>query len=296
MAASGERADRLALAAALVTVVLWASAFVGIRAALTAYSPTHLAALRFMIASLVLAAYAIATRMRLPRRRDLPALGLCGLIGITVYNLALNAGERSVTAGAASLLVNTAPIWTAIWATLFLGERLRPWGWVGMALSFAGATIIALAGRGGQALNWSAGLVLLAAVAQSVYFVLQKPYLKLYRPVELAAYAIWAGTLGLLPFTPGLAAAVRAAPPATTLAVVFLGVGPAALAYGAWAVVLARVPAAKAASFLYLVPPLALLIAWGWLGEAPNAFALLGGTITIGGVALLSTLGRERRV
>src|SRR5262245_40227530 len=157
------------LLAAGCTIVLWASAFVGIRAALAGYSPTHLAALRFMIASLALGAYAVATRMRLPRRQDLPALGLCGLVGITVYNLALNTGERSVTAGAASLLVNTAPIWTAIWATLFLNERLRPWGWIGMALSFAGATMIALAERGGLGLNWGAGLVLLAAVAQSVY-------------------------------------------------------------------------------------------------------------------------------
>jgi drug/metabolite transporter (DMT)-like permease len=284
--------DPRTILALACTIMLWAAAFVGIRAGLAGYSPAHLALLRFLIASLVLGVYAVVTRMRLPRRRDLPGIALSGLIGITLYNLALNAGERSVSAGAASLLVNTAPIWTAALATVFLGERLRPWGWLGMGLSFAGAAMIALGERGGLGLSWGAGLVLLAALAQSVYFVLQKPHLAAYRPVELAAYAIWAGTLGLLPFAPGLAGAVRAAPAGATLAVIFLGIGPGALAYAAWAAVLARLPAARAASMLYLVPGFAILIGWLWLGEAPHPLSLLGGAIAIAGVLIVTTLGR----
>ena len=286
--------DLRTLLALACTIVLWASAFVGIRAGLVAYSPAHLALLRFLVASLALGCYAAVTRMRLPRPRDLPAIALIGVIGITLYNLALNAGERSVTAGAASLLVNTAPIWTAVLATAFLGERLRRWGWLGMALSFIGAATIALGERGGLGLSGGAGLVLLAALAQSVYFVLQKPHLANYRPVEFAAYAIWAGTLGLLPFASGLVNTVQAAPLSATLAVVFLGVGPAALAYATWAAVLARVPAARAASMLYLVPGVALLIAWLWLGEVPSSLSLLGGAVAIAGVVIVTTLGRER--
>jgi drug/metabolite transporter (DMT)-like permease len=288
--------DLRTLLALACTIVLWASAFVGIRAGLVAYSPAHLALLRFLVASLVLAAFAGATRMRLPRPRDIPRIALAGVIGITLYNLALNAGERSISAGAASLLVNTAPIWTALLAVTLLGERLRHWGWLGMGLSFAGAATIALGERGGLGLNWGAGLVLLAALAQSLYFVLQRPHLALYRPVEFAAYAIWAGTIGLLPFAPGLAATVAAAPPSATLAVLFLGVGPAALAYATWAAVLARVPAARAASMLYLVPGVAMLIAWIWLGELPSPLSLLGGALAIAGVAIVATLGRERAV
>ena len=54
------------VAAAVATVVFWGSAFAGIRAGLHSYSPTHLALLRFLVASLVLGVYALATRMRLP--------------------------------------------------------------------------------------------------------------------------------------------------------------------------------------------------------------------------------------
>lgn len=275
-----------------VTIVLWASAFVAIRAALPGYSPAHLAVLRFLVASAVLAIYAAATHMRRPAARDLPRLAATGVLGISAYNLALNTGELEVSAGAASLLVNTGPIWTALLATALLGERLRRWGWLGIGLSFAGAASIGLGEGAGVGLSRGAALVLLAAVLQSAYSVVQKPLLARYRPVEATAYAIWAGTLALLPFAPGLPEALLAAPPAATAAAVFLGIGPAALAYVAWATALARLPASRAASFLYLVPPVALLIGWLWLGELPGVVSLAGGALAIGGVVLVTRLGR----
>lgn len=131
-------------------------------------------------------------------------------------------------------------------------------------------------------------LVLLAAFLQSLYFVLQKPYLKRYRPFEFTTYAIWAGTLGLLVFWPGLPAEIGAAPPEATLAAVYLGIFPAALAYVTWAYVLARFPASRAASFLYLVPGVATLIAWLWLGEVPGWLALFGGVIALAGVIIVN--------
>lgn len=293
---SSNRPARIAgwtAAAIATTVVLWASAFVAIRAALPAYGPTYLAVLRFLVASTVLAIYALIMRIRLPAWRDLPRIALCGLVGIAGYNLALNTGEQTVTAGAASLLVNTGPIWTALLATVLLGERLRLWGWLGIVVSFAGAAVIAWGEQQGLGLSWGAGLVLLAAIQLSLYSVLQKPLLLRYRPVEVATYAIWAGTLLLLPFAFGLPAVVVAAPLSSTLAAIFLGVGPAALAYIAWAAALARLPAGRASSFLYLVPAFVLLIAWLWLGEVPGMLSLIGGGIAIGGVLIVATLGRQ---
>lgn len=275
--------------ALLTTIVLWASAFVAIRIALPAYGPQHLALMRFLVASLALGAYAAATRMGLPRRADLPRIIVCGLAGITVYNLLLNTGQQTVGAGAASLLVQTSPIWTALLATLTLGERLRPWGWLGILVSFGGAALIALGEGGGLQLSAGAALVLGAAVLLSLFSVLQKPLLARYSPAAVTTYAIWAGTIGLLPFAGSLAQTVAAAPLGSTLAVVFLGLGPAALAYVAWATVLSRLPAGRAASFLYLVPATALLLAWLLLGEAPHALSLAGGALALGGVVLVAT-------
>ncbi len=283
------------LVPAVTTVVFWGSAFAGIRAGLQAYTPAHVALLRFLTASLVLGVYALATHMRLPERCDLPQILLLGLMGFAFYNLALNTGEQSVPSGPAAVLIQTAPIWTALLATLVLGERLSHWGWLGIAVSFSGVLVIALGKGEGLELHWGAGLILLAAFSTSIYFILQKRMLARYEAVELTAYAVWAGTLLLFPFAGGLPDALTTAPLSSTLAVVYLGVGPAALAYVTWAIVLKRLPAGRAASLMYGVPVMAFLAGWGWLHEAPGTTDLLGGLLALGGVVVVNTLGRIPR-
>lgn len=269
------------------TLLFWASAFVGIRATLSAYSPAHLALLRFLVASGVLLIVMLVRRSPLPRAGDVPLILTTGFLGISVYNLALNIGEQTVSASAASFLVNTVPIFTTLLAAVFLRERLTLRGWLGVGVGFFGATLIALGEVRGLRLGVGALFVLLAALSQAGYFVLQKPLLSRSSPLVVTTYALWSGTLFLLPFAPGLGEAVRAAPAASTVAVIYLGVFPAAIAYLTWSMVLARVPASKAAPFLYLVPLLTVAIAWVWLRERPTLLSFLGGAVVIIGVTLM---------
>jgi drug/metabolite transporter (DMT)-like permease len=283
-----------ALLALAVTLVLWASAFAGIRASLKSYSPAQLAVLRFLVASLVLGAYAGLAHFRRPQLRDLPGLILTGAIGITFYNLALNYGETRVTAGAASLLIASTPIWTALLATVVLHERLTVTGWAGVLLSFAGVALIASGEGEGIHLSPQALIILAAAVTSAIYMVLQKHFLGRYSALEFSAYSIWAGTLLMLPFGGGLLETVREAPTHGTLAVIYLGIFPGALGYVAWAYVLSHGAAGRTASFLYLIPVLAIGIGWVWLGEIPNWLSLAGGVVAMAGVVIVTLWGHER--
>lgn len=276
------------------TLTLWASAFAGIRAGLRAYTPANLAVLRFLVASAVLAIYAAIAHFRRPNPRDLPGLILTGAVGITFYNLALNYGETRVTAGAASMLIASTPIWTALAARFFLHDRLNAFGWLGIFISFAGVGLIASGEGQGIRLSPQAFIILAAAIASATYIILQKHYLASYSALEFTAYSIWAGALLLLPFAGGLPHALRTAPPAATAAAIYLGIFPGALAYVAWSYILSHGTASRITTVLYLTPVIAIAIAWLWLGEIPKLISMFGGAIALAGVLLVNTLGRNK--
>jgi len=276
------------------TVFFWAAAFAGTRAALESYGPGELALLRLLVASATLALYAAVVRMRLPEWRDFPAIFAAGFFAFALYHVGLNFGELTVSAGAASLLINTAPIFTALLATAFLGERLKAARWVGMIASFLGASLISVGEGQGYGLDFGAVPILLAAVFVSFYLVVQRPYLAKYDPLAFTTYAIWAGTLPTLWFLPGLVSDLQRATSQATLAGVFLGVFPTAVAYATYAYIFSRMLAPVAVSFLYLIPAMAFLIAWVWLGEVPTLLSVVGGLVTLSGVFIVNTRGRQR--
>jgi len=283
-----------ALLALAATLILWASAFAGIRAGLHAYSPGQLAVLRFLVASLTLAIYAGAAHFRRPELRDIPGFTFSGIIGITFYNLALNYGETRVSAGSASLLIASVPIWTALLAAVALHERIPLRGWLGVLVSFGGVALIASGEGQGIRLSPQALVILAAAVTSAAYMIMQKRYLARYSALEFTAYSIWSGTLLMLPFARGLWRATVTAPTAVTGAVVYLGIFPGALAYVAWAYVLSHGAAGRTTTLLYAIPVLAIGIAWIWLREVPKMVSLVGGAIALAGVVLVNTLGKEQ--
>lgn len=280
-----------------VTLVFWASAFAAIKVGMGphGYGPGELALLRFATASAVLGIYAAIKRMPLPRREDLPLLAAVGICGITVYHVCLNFGERTVAAGAASLIIAASPIFTAVLAAIFLKERLRTIGWFGIAVSFAGVAMISFGGSSGVHFNADATLVAVAALASAVFVVASKSMMTRYGPLELTTYVIWAGTIPMLYWAPGLISAVPHAGAASTLAGLYLGVFPAAIAYLTWSYALSRMSASAISSTLYLSPVLATVIAFVWLGEIPTALTLVGGAVAIAGVVILGTRGRPTK-
>lgn len=281
-----------------VLALLWGSAFPAIKLGLAGLSAAHLTLLRFLVASLCFALYLAATKKRLfPDRRDLPTFFLAGLLGITIYHLALNYGELHVSAGAASLIIATAPALTAIVAFFILRDRLPRLGWVGTLVSFAGVLLIVLGDSAGLSLNPFAFLILLSALSTAFFTVLQKPLFARYRAVEVTAFCTWAGTLPLLIFLPGFFADVAGAGTVPLVAVVYTGVFPAAVAYAQFSYAISKLPVTLATTFLYAVPVFSLLFSWLLLAEVPSSLTLVGGVVALSGIAIVSyAKRREQRV
>lgn len=283
--------------AAMGTVLLWASAFPAITVAVRGLGPAGLAVARLAVASAALALAAPLMGVRRPKLGDLPLIALCGLAGMTGYQLLLNAGERVVPAGTASLLVATAPVYASLLAVAFLGERSSRRRWAGSAVALAGTALIAASH--GLGFGASALIVLAAAVLQAIFHTAQKPLLARYTGFEVTAYAMWAGTVFILPWTGSLLRAFPQAGGAAIGSAVFLGLAPSAAGFVLWAYAMARMDVGRVTVSLYLVPAAAIGISLVWLGQVPGPAELIGGAIALAGVVLASgptSNGRASRV
>ncbi|MGN6408956.1 MAG: DMT family transporter [Curtobacterium sp.] len=285
---------RTAALAGIAVVVLWASAFPAIRVASPELGPIGLSFVRLAVAAIVLLAGGALLRIRLPRARDLGWIVACGFTGMASYQVLLNWGELHVPAGTASIIVAAAPLVSVGVARVLFAERVSPLVGVGSVIALAGVVFVCLA-RSGVSVSGAVWIVVAAMVVQGIYHPLQKPLLRRHTSFEVATYCMVAGGLMMLPLVPvDLDSLLRASAGAWTAAV-YLGVFPSALGFVLWAYAVARVPVAVSTSLLYLVPPVAVLIAWMWLGEIPKVQELLGGIIVIVGVAVVAQGDRIRR-
>ena len=277
----------MALVAALVTVVLWASAFVGIRAAGEDLSPGALSLGRLAVGSALLGIFVLLQRGRLPGLRDWPGIVVCGVLWFGLYNLALNEAEQRVDAGTAAMLVNVGPILIALLAGWLLKEGFPRALVAGCVVAFAGVVVIGLAtSERGVAAGWGAVLCVAAAAFYAGGVVAQKPLLSRASALHVTWLAATVGLVVCLPFAATLAEEVGDADASSIAWMVYLGVFPTAIGFLTWAYALSRTTAGRMGATTYLVPPIAILIGWALLAESPETLAFLGGALCLGGVVI----------
>jgi drug/metabolite transporter (DMT)-like permease len=275
-----------AILAISATILIWSTTFAGLVVALKHFSPGHLLFLRWSLAALLFAGYGVTTRMRLPKRADVPVFLVAGLLGFGIYQSLLVFGQQGVSASMAGFLINMNPVFTTLIAVALGRDSANGFTWLGLGACMGGLVLMGSAHGGFGQIGWSAGLVVLAALSFAGYTVISKPLFSRYSALEVTTYCVIAGTLPLLVFAPGSMAAVASASPAQLATVLFLALFPGSIAYLLWSRSVAAFPPGVASRFLYLVPVIGVPIAWLWVGEAPQALTLIGGAITLAGVAL----------
>ncbi|AKU19151.1 hypothetical protein VV02_20525 [Luteipulveratus mongoliensis] len=275
-----------------VTLLMWASAFVAIRHLGHELSGGPLAFGRLLVASVVLGVVVLIDKARSkvpgawPDRTGWLRVIACGVLWFGIYNVALNEGERRVDAGTAAMLVNVGPVLLAVLAGLFLGEGFPRRLVVGTSVAFAGVVVIGIGTSTGGAQTAGVALCLLSALTYALAVVAQKPLLATMSALRVTWLAIVVATVCCLPYAPGLVDQLADSGPATVGWVIYLGVGPTALAFTTWAYALARSTAGSTGMTTLLVPPLTILLGWLLLGEAPPALAYAGGALCLAGVVL----------
>jgi drug/metabolite transporter (DMT)-like permease len=270
-----------------VTVTLWGSSFVAIRAAGKTMSPGALALGRLLVSSAVLSAVALARREPLPSRRELAGIGAYGVLWLGVYSVALNEAERRVDAGTAAMLIGIGPLLIAALAGIFLHEGFPRRLFAGCAIAFVGSSIVGFAtSQTGSRAGLGIVLCLIAAFAYAAAVVVQKPVVARVSALQVTWLACAAATVACLPFAPLLVRDIEDAGATAIGWIVYLGIVPTAIGFATWTFALRRTSAGRMGAMIYLIPPVAVLLGWAILGETPPWLALAGGALCLGGVYL----------
>lgn len=278
---------------------IWGVNFVVVKLGLEALPPLAFNTLRFPLACVVL--YGVL-RSRpgplLPRSDGLvPLVGL-GLLGHVVYQCLFIFGIDRTLAGNASILLATVPVWTTLLSLALGHERPSMQVWLGVAGTLTGMALVVLGG-GGVSLGGATfrGDVLMtgAAVAWALYTVASRRLVLEYGALRVTAWTLWIGTPGIvvLGLPDLLRTNLEGVPVGAWAAVVYAGVLALAVAYVAWYRGVEKLGSSRTAVYSNLVPVVALLTGWLWLGEVPSSLQIAGAALVVASLTL-ARLGGPR--
>ena len=285
----------------LSLALVWGVNFSVLKVALAELHPFAFNALRFPVASAVLYLLLRARApLVAPPRADVPAILGLGILGHVVYQVFFIVGVDLTSAGNASLLLATTPVWTVLLSVARRHEDPPARVWVGAGGTVAGIALVVLGGGGlGDGSLKGDALMLAAAVGWSVYTVGSRNLVRRHGALPMTAWTLWIGTVGvLLTGLPWLARTdLRAVSPAAWGGVVYAGALGIAVAYVLWYNGVRRLGNARTAVYSNLVPVVALAVAWAWLGEVPGPLQLVGAAVILVSLSLTRLRrGRESSV
>jgi drug/metabolite transporter (DMT)-like permease len=282
------RRDGPALAALSAAVLLWGASFAAMRVAVQALDPWAVMWLRMILATLLLLPF--LPRLAPARRQAGDWRWLLPLVATQpcLYFLLESHALQYTSSSQAGVISASVPLMVAIGARLLLGEPLRRKTLWGLLLALSGVAILTgSAGGAGQGSDPLLGnaLELLAMVCAAVNMVLVKRLSNRYGPWTLTGMQMAAGSLF---FLPGLPVLVEAPPslwtPRLIAILLFLGSLVTLGAFGLYNWGMSRLPAARAASFINLVPVAAVVIGWVVLGESLSGLQCLAAGVVLAGV------------
>ncbi len=279
----------------LLPIIFWAFAFPFIKIGLEELSPINLTILRLFTTCAVFLVFLVGFPKKFShiQKKDIVPLFLLGFFGLVVYHLGLNYGETYISPSVASLIIATIPVFTVIFATLFLKEKLTRKIAIGVPLSLCGVVIISLTGTSGNPFEMTyltaALAVLISAFVGAGYTIAGKKLLQRYSALSLTVYAFLFGSIGLLPFlSSSLITEVTSLSWVGWGAVLFLALLPTVIGYILWYVALEIKTASEISVFLYFIPVLSTVISYFLFQEPITLLFILGGVLVIGGLFIVN--------
>lgn len=273
-------------------MVIWAVNFSVLKVGLSAFEPFAFNALRFPMAAAVLTgAVAARRRLGLPDPEDRWRLLGLGILGHVLYQVFFIQGMHRTRAGNGALMLATAPVFTALLSRIAGHERVGPMAALGMVATLMGVGLVVASGGG--VLSFSSDtavgdlLVVAAAFLWAVYTVSARNTVRKYGALAVMAWTLWIGSVLLVLLGLPNLRQLEPAPPLAWAALIYAGVLGIGVAQALWHRGVSVIGNTRTAVYQNVVPIGAIVVAWAWLHEVPNAGQLAGAIIVIGGVSVV---------
>lgn len=282
-----------ALAAYIAVCILWGSTYLAIRIGVAVMPPMLFAGIRFLIAGSILMAFVRFKKLSFPQTRKeiinqsiVGAFLLLGGNGLVVW------AEQWISSGSASLIVAVCPLFMALIELFIPGRQRIDWkGWIGLLIGFSGVAYLVLGKSGATGIDLAGGAVMLAA---SLFWAFGSVYSKGFKTtgsiyagigVQMLAGGILLTFVGLV-----LGEASRfTLNPEGLMSMAYLIVFGSLIGYSSYIYLLQKWPAAKAGTYSYVNPIVAVLLGSLILGEPLTLEIFISAGIILLGVYVVQT-------
>lgn len=256
-------------------------------------------ALRLGLSAIVLAFPAWLDHRQAARRSELALetirwrqILIYTLLASVLYQLLFLFGVSRTASGNAGLILSTIPIWTVVFARIFLAELLRWQAWLGLLLAFSGTLVVTLQNLSFLTdLNQLGGNLCLlgAAMVWGLSTVYSRPLMRLMSPMRLSFFAsVFSLPVHFLLASPNLREGVTTLMNSTVWKpLTYSGVCSTGIALVFWNYGVRHAGAGQAAIYQNLVPIIAIIAAWLLRGETVTVPQIIGGVMILAGLVIV---------
>ena len=282
------------LVAPVVFLLLWSGGYAVAKIALEHVEPFTLLSLRYGSALVILLILFAILRPPVPQRAaELGHIMFVGfLIQCVYFGLSYVAFWLGASAGAVALIVSLQPIVVGILAPLFVDERVTIWRWAGLLLGLAGAGLVIQSRSAVDSGSlWAVAAAVGALFGMSAAAIYEKRFGINAHPVTSNVLQYGIGFAMLTPIALQVETYRVAWDLEFAAALAYLVIGNSLIALTLLLAMIRRGEASRVSALLFLVPPLAALIAWVMIGEVMPPIAWAGLGLAAAGVALATRGG-----
>lgn len=280
---------------AIITIIFWSLAYSFTKLALMHFTAFSLGFLRYLTASVTLIIISLFIKIEIPKRKDIPMFIAAGASGFFLYMVTFNKGAESVSSATGSVIIATAPLITALIARFIYNEKLSAYQWAGIIIQFSGVLILTLM-DGIFSIN--KGLIWLfgAAVALSIYNLIQRKLTQTYTAIQTSAFSIYFGTVMLAVFLPSSVEEVSTASASQLFNIIVLGVFSSAVAYITWSKAFSKAEqTSQVSNYMFITPFTTSIISFLIIGEIPDKATLIGGAVILFGIFIFNFAERIQK-